>query len=128
MHNKEAPKTPSHLMRLVDLIFLHLPWYQVKWRGGVWAENEGESHVFFPYTTFLLVIVINLVLFILPSIFPYRRLIKRSKKARQLFSLTILPSRPFYLIKRADEFIQLLCVAAHRHSLLHIPRPDEVQY
>ena len=57
MHNKEATKTPSHLMRLVDLIFFHLPWYQVKWRGGVWAENEGENHVFFPYTTFLLVIV-----------------------------------------------------------------------
>jgi hypothetical protein len=26
MHNKEATKTPRHLMRLVDLIFFHLPW------------------------------------------------------------------------------------------------------
>jgi hypothetical protein len=26
MHNKEAAKTPSHVMRFVDLIFLHLLW------------------------------------------------------------------------------------------------------
>jgi hypothetical protein len=25
MHNKEEEETPSHLMRFVDLIFLHLP-------------------------------------------------------------------------------------------------------
>jgi len=26
MHNKEGKKTPSYLMRLLDLTFLHLPW------------------------------------------------------------------------------------------------------
>jgi hypothetical protein len=52
MHNKEATKTQSHLMRVVDMIFRHLPWQQVKWRGGAWAENEGENRVFFPYTKF----------------------------------------------------------------------------
>jgi hypothetical protein len=26
MHNKQEEETQSHLMRFVDLIFLHLPW------------------------------------------------------------------------------------------------------
>jgi hypothetical protein len=43
MHNKEEKETQCHLMRFVDIIFLHLSCYQVKWRGSVWAENEGES-------------------------------------------------------------------------------------
>jgi hypothetical protein len=46
MHNKEEIQTQSHVMRFGDLIFLHLPWLQVKWRGGVWAENEGENRDF----------------------------------------------------------------------------------
>jgi len=46
MHKEEATKTQSYLMRFVDLSFPHLPWKQVKWRSGVWAENEGENRAF----------------------------------------------------------------------------------
>jgi hypothetical protein len=46
MHNKEAKKTQCHLMRFEDLIFLHLSWQQVKWRDGVWAENENKNRAF----------------------------------------------------------------------------------